>query len=665
MDIGIMLALLYVGTIIENNISFLLLNFLYFRAVFIKIDTNHKYSYIRYYKNIIFRKFYTIMCGISGIVNKNNTPINIEEIKSINDKVAHRGPDGEGFYYGDNFAFGHRRLAIIDLTDKANQPMNYLDDYIVTFNGAIYNYIELRDELKTLGFQFETTSDTEVLLASYVQWGSDCVTHFNGMWAFSIFDKKKNILFCSRDRFGIKPFYYFSDDNKFIFGSEIKQLIPYLKVRKVNTEILKDFLVTGVLEHTDKTFFRNIFKLPASHNLIYDLNSHSYRLKRYYRINTKNISNNNSFEECKEEYRNLLKNSVKIRMRSDTVVGSCLSGGIDSSVISGLVKESKVPDSYLAIHTKSIEVDNDESGYAKHVSQELDFNLKILEPQEDLFVKNLERVVELQEEPFGSPSIFMSYFIFKKAKELGLKVMLDGQGGDETLLGYEKYFPAYFREVQKNKGLYQMSKEIYLANVNNKKMRLLDIFKFIIGTRHPKIRKMAYRKRLFFMKNYDDEFAFLKEFSSSYSDLKSLQRLEIEKMMLPELLKYEDKNSMYNSVETRLPYLDYRCVQCGIDLKSEYKMNSGWTKFILRDILSDLVSKKVAWRKKKNNFNAPTETWLDYIKPQIIEEISNSKIIEKLAYKKLIIEKFDKINLIVKWRLFNIALWERIYKMEI
>lgn len=604
------------------------------------------------------------MCGISCIISRSDNSIDHAELKKITNLVSHRGPDGEGYFYGENFAFGHRRLSIIDLSDQANQPMIYMEDFVITFNGAIYNYIELRAELQVFGYKFNSDSDTEVILAAYVHWGKECIKRFNGIWSFSIYDKKKNILFCSRDRFGVKPFYYYSGDEVFVFGSEIRQLLPFLKERKVNKQILTDFLVTGALEHTDETFFENIKKLPASNNLIYDLTNHKFEIVRFYQIPVKNESPK-SFDKAREEIRINLEKSIKLRLRSDVRIGSCLSGGIDSSTVVALAADKYISESpFKVFQAQSTEAENDESFYARQLSTDLNLELEILKPISEDFINNLEKVIEIQEEPFGGPAIYMQYFIFEQAKNSGIKVMLDGQGGDETLLGYEKYFPAYFREILKRKGVFTMCKEIDYANRNNDKMSFKETLKFIIGISSPSIRKSAYRHRAFFMKEYKDDFYYLKEFAGSYCDIKSLQKLEIEKTMLPELLRYEDKNSMYNSIESRLPYLDYTFVEKAVNLRSEFKINQGWTKYILRRILSDLISEKIAWRRKKNNFNAPTETWLSEIKSLMIDEISKSKIIQSIANMDLLISKFDKINLITKWRLFNIALWERIYKVK-
>jgi asparagine synthase (glutamine-hydrolysing) len=224
------------------------------------------------------------MCGIAGIINQNKGLVADIELKRMTGIVAHRGPDGEGFYLYKNLGFGHRRLSIIDLSNAGHQPMALNDEYVITYNGEVYNYIELREELKKLGHEFHTQTDTEVILIAYKEWGESCVTKFNGMWAFAIHDVKKQVVFCSRDRFGVKPFYYTVINNKFLFGSEIKQFKDFKNKWSVNKSILMDYLIFNLIDHKNECFFDGVYKLPGSHNLVYDLATDSFEIKRYYTI---------------------------------------------------------------------------------------------------------------------------------------------------------------------------------------------------------------------------------------------------------------------------------------------------------------------------------------------------------------------------------------------
>ncbi|MFW5607290.1 MAG: asparagine synthase (glutamine-hydrolyzing) [Campylobacter hyointestinalis] len=563
------------------------------------------------------------MCGISGVINKNNNQINIDEIKKINDTIAHRGPDDEGFYLGKNFAFGHRRLSILDLSAEGHQSMSYLERYIITYNGEVYNYLEIKNELLKDGYIFHSHTDTEVILASYDRWGEKCVEKFNGMWAFAIYDKEKNIIFCSRDRFGVKPFYYIQVKDRFVFGSEIKQLLPYTEAM-ANKEILIDYIIAGFVDHTNKTFFDGICKLQGSHNLIYDLNSHKFEIKRYYEIEIDDVIANQSLENSINLYEKELNRSIDIRLRSDVLVGTCLSGGLDSSSIASLAAKKYNKNGgikFNAIHAKSIEKSTDESEFAKIVANSANLNLNIVESQTKDFMDYINEVIYAQEEPFGEPSIFMQYFVMQKAKEIGCKVMLDGQGGDETLLGYERYYPAIYIDIFKKDGFLAALKGMKDSNKNNSKMNIKKVAIYVFGTLISSLRKLEYKRRTSFMKKYKNNFGFLNIISKSYLNIFNLQKQEIERFNLPALLRYEDKNSMKHSIEIRLPFLDYQTLNIAINISSRYKIKDGWSKFILRQIIGKILPQEVVWRKNKFGFNAPDNIWLRSIENSMKENI--------------------------------------------
>lgn len=611
------------------------------------------------------------MCGISGIINKNKTRVNKNDIQDINDLIAHRGPDDEGFYIEKNFAFGHRRLSILDLSSDGHQPMHYLDKYVITYNGEVYNYLEIKEELLKDGYIFYSHTDTEVILASYDKWGEDCVNRFNGMWSFAIYDKEKQILFCSRDRFGVKPFYYIFTNEKFVFGSEIKQLLSYTNC-SVNKEILLDYLVTGFQDFTNDTFFRSIKKLDASHNLIYDLNKNNFFIKRYYTINVNEGIKNIEENVVIDKYKNSLINSIKLRLRSDVRVGTCLSGGLDSSTITALAsnfyQNNNLDNKFIAIHAKSIEKSTDESNYAEEVANNFNnIDLKIIEPSREDFVKHIDEVIYTQEEPFGSPSIFMQYFVMKKAKELDCKVMLDGQGGDETLLGYERYYPAAYIDLFKTKGLIASIKEIINTNKNNTQMSFFWIFKLTLGSVMFKSRIKRYLKKSFFIKSKfieNHNFYYLKEFSEKYFDIDKLQKYEITNLSIPVLLRYEDKNSMRHSIETRLPFMDFTVLELALSINTKTKIKNGWTKYLLRIIIDKLLPKNVVWRKNKLGFNAPEKIWIDENEGMMLNEISKSNILNELSDINILISSYSKFDYRLKWRLFNIACWERVYNVK-
>jgi len=601
------------------------------------------------------------MCGISGIISKTNKKVSNKEIKQINDLIVHRGPDDEGYYIGDNFAFGHRRLSILDLTDKGHQPMSYMERYTITYNGEIYNYIEIKEVLEKKGYIFQSNTDTEVILASYDMWGEECVSKFNGMWAFALYDREKEIIFCSRDRFGIKPFYYSEINNRFIFGSEIKQLLNYYSDKFVNKKILINYLVLGLEEYSNETFFENIYKLEQSHNLIYDLKTHKFKLKKYYDTNLNNSFDKLPKDKIVNKYRETLENSIRLRLRSDVQVGTCLSGGLDSSAIASIASQiyhKGTQQKFLAIHAKSIEKNTDESNFAKNVADYCNLNLEIAEPTIDTFIKNIDEVIYTQEEPFGSPSIFMQYFVMKKAKELNCKVLLDGQGGDETLLGYERYYPAYLMSLNifhKIKGLWYASKK--------SKLSIKQLILYFIYFTNASIRLKRVKTKYSFIKEYYMSLLDKKtinDLSANYLDIVTLQKQELFTTQLPHLLKYEDKNSMRNSIETRLPFIDYNLVETTLFIPNSYKIYKGWTKYILRESVKNILPKDIVWRKNKFGFEAPTKTWLIHIEEEMNNVIKDSKIIMKISQS----IDFTKLDNIQKWKLYNIAKWEELFNVK-
>lgn len=603
------------------------------------------------------------MCGISGIINKNGSKIDKNEIQKINDLISHRGPDDEGFYFEKNFAFGHRRLSILDLSSDGHQPMHYLDKYTITYNGEVYNYLEIKEELLKDGYKFISNTDTEVILASYDKWGEDCVNRFNGMWAFAIYDKEKEVIFCSRDRFGVKPFYYTQVGEKFIFGSEIKQLLEFYEDRFVNETTLVDYLLYGLEEHTNETFFKNIYKLEQSHNLIYNIKNNSFEIKRYFDIQFDENLNNLDEKGSIEFIKNKLENAIDLRLRSDVKVGTCLSGGLDSSSIAAIASKKyfeKTNEKFVAIHAKSIEKKTDESEFAKEVSEYCNLNMIEVEPQLEDITNNIEEVVYTQEEPFGGPSIFMQYFVMKKARENNCIVMLDGQGGDETLFGYEGYFSFYFASLLSKFRFIQYWKEIKnLATFKVSKKRILRDSLIVLFRNQLSFIEKVIRNKKTFIKLKNDRKRLNHLFK--FKDFKNFQVREIMVRNMPHLLKYEDKNSMRNSVETRLPFVDYQFVQSAVSINDSMKFKNGFLKYVLRKVVESILPKNIVWRTNKFGFEAPTDMWIDSHKYEMINIIEKSDIINH------VVELNSKIysNKTLLWKMYNIAIWEKIYAVKI
>jgi asparagine synthase (glutamine-hydrolysing) len=602
------------------------------------------------------------MCGISGIINRNNTAVTKCDIKSMNDLISHRGPDDEGFYCGSNFAFGHRRLSILDLSKNGHQPMHYLDKYTIVFNGEIYNYLELKSELIKHGYTFKSSTDTEVILASYDRWGEACVSKFNGMWSFAIYDHAMDIIFCSRDRFGIKPFYYAEIDGKLVFGSEIRQILPFQKNTLPNISVVKEFLLSGIVEPYTQTFFMGVYKLPGSHNLIYDLSSHQFKINKYYSLNKSICKEHTDIEKSIKDYGKKLERSIEIRLRSDVPVGTCLSGGIDSSTVATIaakIYKLKETHQFQAITAVSETKDNDESPYAKTVAAASAIKWHTVKPSCEDFTEHLPTIVRIQEEPFASPSIVMQYFVMETAKRENIPVLLDGQGGDETLLGYERYYVAFLIYVFKKKGFFSALTAFRKACKNNSKMSIVVLLKYILYFSSARIRHWNYRTRNKYLLKIPKIPATLLDSTKAMKDIIDLQKREIVFDNLPALLRYEDKNSMSQSIETRLPFLDYHCVEQALSTPPEYKIYNGWTKYILRKFMSRKMPDSIVWRKNKLGFEAPNKLWISGISHEMKKQISSSNLIKSISDMNKLTRNYSKLNDPTKWRLYILALWEQ------
>ncbi len=598
------------------------------------------------------------MCGISGIIQKDNSIVAEQAIRVMNDAIAHRGPDAEGIFTNGNIGLGHRRLSILDLSELGSQPMHWNDKYTIVYNGEVYNYLEIREELLAVGYTFQSETDTEVMLAAYDHWGVDCTSRFNGMWSFALYDKEKNSLFCSRDRFGVKPFYYRETATGFFFGSEIKQLLIGQENPVANLPVLLDYLIVGLEDCTTDTFFKEVVKLPAGHNLIYDLHQHSYTIQPFYTIHFSAEAKQWTEEETIANYSKTLSDSVKLRLRSDVKVGTCLSGGLDSSAIASIAAGLYTgTGKFQAIHAKSEDRKTDESSFAEQVATHLDLELSVIEPTYQDFASNIDTIIETQEEPFGSPSVVMQYFVLEKARAINCLVMLDGQGGDETLLGYERYYPALVRTLPVVKK-WNALRDSY----KNSKMSIKQTVAYIYYFGNYKLRMRTLKKRAgFIQKRYLESFhsPSLAKLSSAYSDINTLQVQEIKSTQLPHLLRYEDKNSMRHSVEARLPFIDYRAVETALSAKIEYKITNGWTKYLLRKSIEPKLPHSIVWRKNKFGFNAPEDSWLSQHFSIMETAIKSSHILSAIIDWKRF--ELKNLNPRMQWRLYNLAKWEQLF----
>jgi asparagine synthase (glutamine-hydrolysing) len=580
------------------------------------------------------------MCGIAGIVSVNTNDVTLDRVKKMTDSISHRGPDGEGHWISDDgrVALGHRRLSIIDLSEHANQPMHFAERYTIVFNGEIYNYIELRESLKKEGYVFRTSSDTEVLMALYDRDKENCLQWLDGMFAFAVYDSKEHKLFCARDRFGEKPFHYHLQEGKsFLFGSEMKELWAAGLDRKYNHAMLFNYLQSGYNQNPQSvsdTFFSNIQRLEHSHYLIIDTCTLKVVKKKYWDIDLANQSDI-SFETATDRFKELFLQSVSRRLRSDVPVGSSLSGGLDSSAV---VCAIDLLNSDKTIHQKTFSAqfpgfEKDESYYQQLVIDQTHADAYFTFPNADTMLNELDKVFWHQEEPFGSASILAQYEVFKLAKQQQVTVMLDGQGADEILAGYHFYYQYFFLELEKQKGLFSSQwKEYIQLHADNPVNPLFrkDI-KYKLRQQFPSLftllrtgKKMLKRNNGFFT---DDFYAQegKNEYSpvSHFTSLNGMLRQSCLGGGLQELLRYADRNSMAHSREVRLPFLSHELVEFVFSLPATFKMNNGWTKYVMRKSLETTLPKEITWRKDKIGYEPPQKKWLQ--SPEVKEIIQESR----------------------------------------
>jgi asparagine synthase (glutamine-hydrolysing) len=607
------------------------------------------------------------MCGIAGVVGLDGQHIDRDLIERMTSMVAHRGPDGEGVFVEGNIGLGHRRLAIVDLSSDGAQPMTSIKALnTVVFNGEIYNYLELRTELQALGHMFVTQTDTEVLLAAYAEWGVSCVKRFNGMWAFAIYDRTSGRLFCSRDRFGKKPFYFLHDRDWFAFGSEIRQLLPFLTKRRANEQALLKFIMGVQSEGLEQSFFEGIHKLPGGHNLTLDVRKGDMRIERYYELKIDRAMSRIDDNEAVDRFSAALTDSVRLRMRADVQVATCLSGGLDSSSIATLAASMYREDAqrpFAAITAISEQTSNDESDFAAQVVEHNHMVWHKVRPSYEDFAGALPAIVEAQEEPFPSASIAMQYFVMRTAREKGIPVLLDGQGGDETLLGYERYFAAHYLSEAQTHGWLSSLAAMRASSVNNSAMSVRRVFEYFVYFNSSRVRWHNYRRRHSYLRALPEMFDEVRLYAEAGGDIHELQKLEIERTNLPALLRYEDKNAMRHSIETRLPFLDYRLVELALSLPGVAKISEGWTKHVLRKSMVGKLPESIVWRRNKLGFEAPEQLWFPRHRASMLEAVRGSALLASVCRHDQLLRDFYQLDELTQWRLYSVACWEHTFEV--
>jgi asparagine synthase (glutamine-hydrolysing) len=555
-----------------------------------------------------------------------------------------------------NVGLGHRRLSIIDLTERANQPMHFLSRYSIVFNGEIYNYVELKEMLVKDNYNFNTSSDTEVLMALYDKYQEGCLQFLDGMFAFVIYDDLKKEVFVARDRFGEKPFYYSYEPGKsFVFASEMKALWAAGIEKKVNERMLYNYLTHGYLENPSdlsETFFVNCTSLIHGHYLKLDTRSCTISLfKQYYDIEFQKQDNEISVSDAQEKFRELFYTSVKRRLRSDVPVGSSLSGGLDSSLIVCAIDELKRGTTQVqkTFSARFPGFKKDESRFMDLVSKATNTEAHFVFPSEHGLIENIDTIAYHQEEPFASASIYAQYCVMQEAKANNITVLLDGQGADEYLAGYHSYYSNYFSDLRKNHStLYknEMAKYRQLHSDNSINGVMKEDLKYHVRHSLPQL-VGPLKNSLAFYRQLKSPFLSSSFFSAQHKNnfnsplngkgLNSALHQSILHGGLQVLLRYADRNSMSQSREVRLPFLYHELVEFVFSLPPYMKIHDGWTKWIMRSAFSDLLPEEITWRKDKIGYEPPQKNWVEnkIIKDRIQESkrmLYSNNIISKKEY---------------------------------
>jgi asparagine synthase (glutamine-hydrolysing) len=611
------------------------------------------------------------MCGIAGIIQKNPSLYQQEQLKKMTGALAHRGPDGEGLWQNEegNVLLGHRRLSIIDLTEAGQQPMHYAGRYTIIHNGEIYNYIELRASLSEKGYSFYTKTDTEVIAAAYAHWGDLCVDHFDGMFAFAIWDEKEKELFAARDRFGEKPFYYFLDEERFLFASEMKALWAAGIGRIANQQMLFNFITIGYTDNPaqrGEPFFEQIHKLPSGSALKFAAADHQLSLEKYWDIDPEIQDRKITESEALEKFHALLSLSVKRRLRSDVPVGTSLSGGLDSSSVLSLIHEiqsSYKPTTFTAIFPG---FEKDELEFSRRAAGQFGLAQHTVTVTAEDMMNDWEKLCYQQEEPFGSASIYAQYKVFELAGQQQVKVLLDGQGADELLAGYPKYYKWYWQELFRGR---KLSRSGELKAAKEAGVRETFGIKNMIAAYFPDFATVMMEKQYLLkairQEDLAKDFVRLQSKEAYYTtpdhfSLNGVLYFNTCTHGLEELLRYADRNSMAFGREVRLPFLSHELATFIFSLPAHFKIHQGWTKWLLRESMNGKLPAGITWRKDKIGFEPPQKNWMENKRVQDAIQEARRKLVNEKILKPEVLQKtilpmaaHDADN--YDWRYFSAA----------
>ncbi len=651
------------------------------------------------------------MCGIAAIFSRRGKK-DLSAIVPMTTVIKHRGPDDEGFALFTNpaiapqlfggpdtpekvyssplsycpkkrtvpspmegiAAISNRRLAIVDLSAAGHQPMCSDDGLLwLAYNGEIYNHLEIRDELEHLGYTFQSHSDTETILSAYREWGVRCLSRFNGMFSFVLIDQRKEKVLVARDRFGVKPLYYWkSPDGLLAFASEIKQFttLPGWNAQ-LNPQRAYDFLNWGVFDHTHETLFSGVEQLRGGEYFEFPLHQDDDATDvlyphRWYSLTPPPFEGTQ--EEAATEFRSLLEDAVRLRLRADVDVGSCLSGGLDSSSIvclaNDLLREKEASNRQKTFSACSKNPLFDERHFIDMVVTKTNVDAHYTYPSLDSLFEELGAIIWHQDEPFSSTSIFAQWEVFKLANRGKVKVMLDGQGADEQLAGYHGFFGNYFYDLFRTLQWTKLCSEMHVAKKMHPHLRPLFLLtnKLVPDAIRQPLRK-AFGKSSTNPKWIDSthlKFQDHNPFCHTKADtLLAQSRQQLFHSNLPMLLHYEDRDSMAHSIESRTPFLDYRVVEFSLSLPAHYKIASGWTKRVMREGMQDTLPDAIRLRTDKMAFVTPEEEWMRQHAPEKFREALK----ESIAHSKGILNAHAATYLeemIAGKRAFNFLPWRMI-----
>jgi len=585
------------------------------------------------------------MCGIAGELRFDNSESDIAVTKTMCDAQIHRGPDDDGYFSNGPISLGIRRLSIIDLTKGLYPIQNEEGNIHLVFNGEIYGFHSLRDELEGLGHKFRSKTDAETVVHSFEEWGTDCLNRLNGMFAIAIWDELKQLLWLARDHFGIKPLYYYRDSKFFLFASEIKPLLTHPGIaRKPNEDVIQRYMKTGLVENGDESFFRGIYRVPPAHHLVIRPDG-SLNLAAYWAPRVSRELDGETEDGEIAETRRLFLEAVQRQLVSDVPVGTCLSGGLDSSSVVTAVEKIH-PSRNIKTFSAVFPGDPvDESRYAKLVCESAKAQYNPVTPTANELWDDLPTLVKCQEEPFIDLAIYPQWRVMKQASESGIRVMLDGQGSDELLAGYHFYHLFYILTLIRKWKLRRALVEAWRSRDKTFPWLRERYMKAILRDVHHGTVSGPVRKHL--------------------DDLASILENDTSKTSLPVLLRYEDKSSMWHSVEARVPFLDKPFFEYVAMLPLDRKIHDGWSKYVLRLATKGILPDEVRLRRDKKAFDTPTE-WVDELRPRLIQFFEDSSSLRATMFYDLQIvrqilegSELSRHEMSLVWRAIILELWYR------